>query len=265
MRRVDQRDPAPVRPVRHVDDAGRVPRGRAPAPATRIRGATASPATHRTPPSATRRCRVAAGSPTWSAQTTSAPRPAAAVSRPSSAARAPSSRPAVGSSRTTTSGWPASAAARATRWRWPWESAASGRSSGAARAAATSSPASACPRTHASWRSHPLPGQPGDGGEALGRVAGAQPRGPRDAPARRHRDAGDEPQQRRLPHAVGALHGDDRARLQREVDVAQDRRSRAVALGDLCELDQNAPRRDSTAGTVLTRIERSRNTDQRSR
>ena len=109
------------------------------------------------------------------------------------------------------------------------------------------------------------PGQPGDGGEALGRVAGAQPGGPRDAPARRRRDAGDEPQQGRLAHAVGALHGDDGARLQLEVDVAQDRRSRAVALGDLCELDQNAPRRDSTAGTVLTRIERSRNTDQRSR
>jgi hypothetical protein len=61
------------------------------------------------------------------------------------------------------------------------------------------------------------------------------------------------------------MHGDDRARVQLEVDVAQDRRSRAVALGDLCEPDQNAPRRDSTAGMVLIRIERSRNTDQRSR
>jgi hypothetical protein len=109
------------------------------------------------------------------------------------------------------------------------------------------------------------PRQPGDRGEALRRVAGPQPRGPREASARRRRDAGDEPQQGRLPGAVGALHGDHRARRQLEVDIAQDRRSGAVALGDVCELDQNAPRRDSTAGTVLTRIERSRNTDQRSR
>jgi hypothetical protein len=59
--------------------------------------------------------------------------------------------------------------------------------------------------------------------------------------------------------------GDDRARLQLEVDVPQDRRSSAVALDDLCELDQNAPRRERTAGMVLTRIDKSRNTDQRSR
>ena len=109
------------------------------------------------------------------------------------------------------------------------------------------------------------PGQPGDGSEALRGIAGAHPRGACDAAARRRRDARHEPQQGRLADAVGALHGDDGAGLQLEVDVAQDRRSRSVALDDLFERDQNAPRRDSTAGTVLTRIERSRNTDQRSR
>ena len=265
MRRVDQRDPAAVGRARHVDEPWRARRGRG-------RRRPRAPAARRRPPRptaprrpATRRRRVAAGSPTWSAHTTSAPRPAAAASSPSSAARAPSSSPPVGSSRTTTSGSPASAAARATRWRWPCDSAASGRCSGASRAAATSSPASASPRTHASWRSQPRPVSPA----TAAKPSGAYPVRSPGARATRPRDGAETPATSRssvdLPDAVGALHGDDRARPQLEVDVAQDRRAQAVALGDLCERDQNAPRRDSTAGTVLTRIERSRKTDQRSR
>jgi hypothetical protein len=109
------------------------------------------------------------------------------------------------------------------------------------------------------------PGRSRDGREALGGVAGPQPLGAHDAPARGRRDPGHEPQQRRLADAVGAAHRDERARLELEVDTLQDRRAQAVSLGDLLECDQNAPRRDSTAGTVLTRIERSRKTDQRSR
>ena len=65
-----------VRRGRHVDEPRARPvGGAAPAPATRIRGATAAPATHPHPAVAPRAGGVcAAGRPTWSAQTTSAPR-----------------------------------------------------------------------------------------------------------------------------------------------------------------------------------------------
>ena len=211
--------------------------GGAPAPTTRIRGATAAAATQCTPPSCTRRRRVAPGRPTWSAHTTSAPRAAALVSRPSSAARGGLVQAGgrlvedhhVGLARQRRSERDALALAVGERAQGPLQRRVERRGDLLAGDGVAAD---------ARQLAHPgVPGQPGDRGEAFGRVAGPQPGRALDAPARRRRDPRHEPQQGRLAGAVGALHGDHGARPQLEIDVTQDRRAPSVALGDLMEGD----------------------------